>query len=226
MVPECLGFRGYERSDVLRESEAARRRRPGQRRACAAAAAGRARTRLKTRRPPAAGAIAPATRVHTFPNLSSNDKPRQENRGSPPRIFAQSLRRILAEQHLALDKIDSCVEPPLIEDQDVFVHVCCTRFLYPNILPISKNVYSSRLVSTLAITTHRSAARIAQGLSPTRRQARQWRRAERSPAGVRNRDHYGDYMGRTRQPIALHSRPLLLRLWMYARTCMCGTRAR
>ena len=34
----------------------------------------------------------------TFPNLSSNDKPMQENRGSSPRIFAQSPD---------LDKIDS-----------------------------------------------------------------------------------------------------------------------
>ena len=38
------------------------------------------------------------SRSATFPNLSSNDKPMQENRGSSPRIFAQSPD---------LDKVDS-----------------------------------------------------------------------------------------------------------------------
>lgn len=51
MVPESLGFRGYERSDVLRESEAARRRRPGQRRACVRPAGTRADETVKTQDP-------------------------------------------------------------------------------------------------------------------------------------------------------------------------------
>ena len=86
----------------------------------------------------------------TFPNLSSNDKPRQENRGSSHRIFAQSLRieSLRPPSRSIMDKIDSSmirlvVEPPLIED-------VCSYELHP----LPKNVFSSRLVSTFAITTH------------------------------------------------------------------------
>ena len=68
----------------------------------------------------------------------NNDKPMQENRGSSPRIFAHESPD-LDNNRLV---VESPSESPLIED----VFVCCTSFL--------SNVFSSRLVSTLAITTH------------------------------------------------------------------------
>ena len=82
----------------------------------------------------------------TFPNLSSNDKPMQENRGSSPRIFAQSPD---------LDKIDSWSSRRSALIEDVFV--CCTSFLRMYFHRVSSRHWPSPL-------THQDAARITQGL--------------------------------------------------------------
>ena len=126
--------------------------------------------------------------ARTFPTLASNDKPRPQNRGSSPRIFAQSLRPPRASHRAPRSEI----EPPLIED----VFVCCA-FLTRRICILYFHRVSSR--HWPSPLTHQDAARITQGLLLTSSRINsRMAKSQKKPGGLRliidRRDEIGKYI--------------------------------